>query len=46
MSDAPTQTKEPVKFDADAFAQNITRALESSGQAVATFLKPIEDQVR
>src|SRR5947207_9985833 len=40
MSDVDTQDK--TKFDADAFAMNIARAMESSGQALAAYLKPRE----
>ena len=35
-----TQDKPETKFDADAFAMNIARAMESSGQALAAYLKP------
>ena len=40
MSDVGTQHKPETKFDADAFAMNIARAMESSGQALAAYLKP------
>src|SRR6201994_3515470 len=36
-------TKEPpaaAKFDAEAFAMNVAKAMESSGQALAAYLKP------
>src|SRR5215468_394266 len=42
MSDVETQDKPETKFDADAFAMNIARAMESSGQALAAYLKPRE----
>src|SRR6201988_3583845 len=40
MSDVDTNDKPGTKFDADAFAMNIARAMESSGQALAAYLKP------
>jgi polyhydroxyalkanoate synthase len=40
MSDVDTKDKSETKFDADAFAMNIARAMESSGQALAAYLKP------
>ena len=36
------ETQAAKKFDAEAFAMNIARALESSGQALAAYLKPRE----
>jgi polyhydroxyalkanoate synthase len=42
MSDVDTQDKTETKFDAEAFAMNIARAMESSGQALAAYLKPRE----
>jgi len=42
MSDVDTQDKTGTKFDAEAFAMNIARAMESSGQALAAYLKPRE----
>jgi polyhydroxyalkanoate synthase subunit PhaC len=42
MSDVDTQDKTATKFDAEAFAMNIARAMESSGQALAAYLKPRE----
>ncbi len=42
MSDVETQDKTETKFDAEAFAMNIARAMESSGQALAAYLKPRE----
>ncbi len=43
MSDVTTQTQVPKKFDPEAFAMNLARALESSGQALAAYLKPREN---
>src|ERR1700754_4152133 len=40
MSDVDTQDKPDTKFDAEAFAMNIARAMESSGQALAAYRKP------
>src|ERR1700754_3521060 len=40
MSDVDTQDKPDTKFDAEAFAMNIARAMETSGQALAAYLKP------
>src|SRR5262245_65481282 len=42
MSDVDTQDKTATKFDAEAFAMNIARAMESSGQALSAYLKPRE----
>ena len=42
MSDVGTQTETEKKFDAEAFAMNVARAMESSGQALAAYLKPRE----
>jgi poly[(R)-3-hydroxyalkanoate] polymerase subunit PhaC len=42
MSDVDTREKTETKFDAEAFAMNIARAMESSGQALAAYLKPRE----
>src|SRR3984893_15235064 len=42
MSDVNTQTESPRKFDPEAFAMNLARAMESSGQALAAYLKPRE----
>ena len=43
MSDAATETKTENKFNAEAFAMNLARAMESSGQALAAYLKPREN---
>jgi polyhydroxyalkanoate synthase len=42
MSNVTTETPPEKKFDAEAFAMNIARALESSGKALAAYLKPRE----
>src|SRR5450631_3850217 len=42
MSDVSTETKTEKTFDPEAFAMNLARAMESSGQALAAFLKPRE----
>ena len=43
MSDVTTETQAAKKFNAEAFAMNIARAMESSGQALAAYLKPREN---
>src|SRR3984885_7721372 len=43
MSDVTAKTETPRKFDPEAFAMNLARALESSGQALAAYLKPREN---
>ena len=43
MSDVTTETKARKKFDPEAFAMNLARAMESSGQALAAYLKPREN---
>lgn len=43
MSMATTDTpKSETKFDAEAFAMNVARAMESGGKALAAYLKPRE----
>src|SRR6202030_3232174 len=42
MSDVTIETKAAKKFDPEAFAMNLARAMESSGQALAAYLKPRE----
>jgi polyhydroxyalkanoate synthase subunit PhaC len=43
MSMATTDTPKPeTKFDAEAFAMNFARAMESGGKALAAYLKPRE----
>src|ERR1700704_5713031 len=43
MSDVTTETQPAKKFDPEAFAMNLARAMESSGQALAAYLKPREN---
>ena len=43
MSDISTETKTEKTFDPEAFAMNLARAMESSGQALAAYLKPREN---
>ncbi|MEH2597863.1 polyhydroxyalkanoate synthase [Bradyrhizobium sp. AZCC 1577] len=43
MSDVNTETQAPKTFNAEAFAMNIAKAMETSGQALAAYLKPRED---
>jgi polyhydroxyalkanoate synthase len=40
MSDVTTETTRAKTFDPEAFALNLARAMESSGQALAAYLKP------
>src|SRR6476660_2110933 len=42
MTDVSIETQAAKKFNAEAFAMNIAKALESSGQALAAYLKPRE----
>src|SRR3979409_2515064 len=42
MSDVTTETQDANKFNPEAFAMNLARAMESSGQALAAYLKPRE----
>jgi polyhydroxyalkanoate synthase subunit PhaC len=42
MSDVTVETKEDKKFDPEAFALNIAKAMENSGRALAAYLKPRE----
>lgn len=42
MSDVSTDTQPQKKFDPEVFAMNIARAMETSGQALAAYLKPRE----
>jgi len=42
MTDVTTDTKQEKKFDTEAFAMNIARAMESGGRALAAYLKPRE----
>src|ERR1700751_6096697 len=43
MTDVSTEAKEENKFDAEAFAMNVARAMESGGKALAAYLKPREN---
>src|ERR1700730_11793202 len=43
MSDVSTETQSAKNFNAEAFAMNIARAVETSGQALAAYLKPREN---
>jgi polyhydroxyalkanoate synthase subunit PhaC len=43
MSDVTTETQAAKKFDPEAFAMNLAKAMESSGQALAAYLKPREN---
>ena len=42
MSDVNTETEASKSFNAEAFAMNIARAMETSGKALAAYLKPRE----
>src|SRR3954467_3379198 len=43
MSTATTDTpRAETKFDSEAFAMNVARAMESGGRALAAYLKPRE----
>jgi len=42
MNDVTIENEATKKFDADAFAMNLARALESGGKALAAYLKPRE----
>ena len=43
MSDVTTEAKPAKTFNPEAFAMNLAKAMESSGQALAAYLKPRED---
>src|ERR1700721_2612989 len=43
MNDVTTEAEATKKFDPEAFAMNLARAMESSGQALAAYLKPREN---
>ena len=43
MSDVTTETQAAKKFDPEALAMNLARAMETSGQALAAYLKPREN---
>jgi polyhydroxyalkanoate synthase len=42
MTDVTTETRKEKQFDAEAFAMNVARAMESGGRALAAYLKPRE----
>src|ERR1700750_2727035 len=42
MTDVTIETKQEKKFDSEAFAMNIARAMESGGRALPAYLKPRE----
>jgi polyhydroxyalkanoate synthase len=42
MNDLPSESQAAKQFDAEAFAMNVARALESGGKALAAYLKPRE----
>src|SRR6202171_4333481 len=43
MIEVSTETQSAKNFNAEAFAMNIARAMETSGQALAAYLKPREN---
>ena len=43
MADVTIEPQTKTKFDPEAFAMNLARAMENSGQALAAYLKPRED---
>src|SRR6202789_1783181 len=43
MNDVNTETQSKKTFDPEAFAMNLARAMESTGQALAAYLKPREN---
>ncbi|MGC2780527.1 MAG: class I poly(R)-hydroxyalkanoic acid synthase [Bradyrhizobium sp.] len=43
MTDVQTDTRSAKTFDAEAFAMNIAKAMETSGKALAAYLKPREN---
>jgi polyhydroxyalkanoate synthase len=43
MSDVTTETKPAKTFNPEAFAMNLAKAMESSGKALAAYLKPRDD---
>ncbi len=42
-TETQVETQVPKKFDPEAFAMNLAKAMESSGQALAAYLKPREN---
>src|SRR3954464_3717497 len=43
MNDVTTETKTEKTFNPEAFAMNLAKAMESSGKALAAYLKPRDD---
>jgi polyhydroxyalkanoate synthase len=43
MNDVTTETKPAKTFNPEAFAMNLAKAMESSGKALAAYLKPRDD---
>ena len=43
MSDVTTEAKPAKTFNPEAFAMNLAKAMESSGKALAAYLKPRDD---
>jgi polyhydroxyalkanoate synthase subunit PhaC len=43
MADVTIEPQTKTKFDSEAFAMNLARAMENGGQALAAYLKPRED---
>src|SRR5580704_3060710 len=46
MTDVTTEAQNAMKFNAEAFAMNIAKAMENGGQALAAYLKPANGEVR
>ena len=46
MSDVSSEAQSAKNFNAEAFAMNIARAMETSGQALAAYLKPQIGEVK
>jgi len=40
MTDVTTEAQNATKFNAEAFAMNIAKAMEKGGQALAAYLQP------
>jgi len=43
MTEVTTEAQAAKSFNAEAFAMNIAKAMETSGQALAAYLKPREN---
>ena len=43
MTELPTEPEPAARFNPDAFAMNLARAMENSGRALAAYLKPREN---